>query len=145
MKQPARRVCWISAAVPVSSAAALRPLAREVYLSDVNLLAVACAQVTAEFNDIPPAQVHAADVYSGLPAEFDLIVSNPPFHEGFETSSAVIQRIIDGAPDHLRQGGQLILVANAFLPYEALMQARLADLRVLAQTNRFKVLAARKA
>ncbi len=124
---------------------ALGHAARSVQMVDVNLLAVECARASAQLNDLPHAAVYPSDVYSEVPpVSFDLIVSNPPFHKGFELTQNIASQIITGAPAHLKPGGRLVLVANAFLPYEALMQAHLTSVHVLAQDNRYKVLVGQK-
>ncbi len=121
--------------------AALGRWARRVHMTDVNLLAVECARVTARLNPLGDAQVYPSDVYSDVPdTRFDLIISNPPFHKGFDVSKDAAARIISGAAEHLKPGGRLVLVANVFLPYERIMQAGLGRVRTLAQDNRYKVL-----
>ena len=46
-----------------------------------------------------------------------MIISNPPFHDGMQTSLDAAQTLIRGAVRHLNSGGELRIVANAFLPY----------------------------
>ena len=112
---------------------------------DSNLLAVQCARTSTEINHLENVSVSPSDVYSAIgETRFDLIISNPPFHQGFDTSREITQRIIAGASDALKPGGQLILVANGFLPYEALMQERLSGVRSLAEDTQFKVLIGHK-
>ena len=62
-----------------------------------------------------------------------------------DTSRETVQAIIADASDYLKPGGELILVANAFLPYEALIQQCLGGVRSLAENNRYKVLIGEKA
>ena len=123
----------------------LAPIARSVHMVDSNLLAVQCARTSTEINHLENVSVSPSDVYSAIgETRFDLIISNPPFHQGFDTSREITQRIIAGASDALKPGGQLILVANGFLPYEALMQERLSGVRSLAEDTQFKVLIGHK-
>ncbi|WP_457292125.1 methyltransferase, partial [Pseudomonas azotoformans] len=70
---------------------------------------------------------------------FDMIISNPPFHEGLQTSLHAAEQLIRGAAKHLNIGGHLRIVANAFLPYAALLDATFGSHEVLAQNGRFKV------
>ena len=120
---------------------ALGKNAQSTHLVDVDLLAVQCARTSVMLNQVAHASVYPSDVYSDVTGgPFDLIISNPPFHQGFDVSRDVTARIIAGAPDHLKPGGHLVLVANAFLPYETEMQQHLKSVRVLAQDSRYKVL-----
>ncbi|MFT4197426.1 MAG: class I SAM-dependent methyltransferase, partial [Pseudoxanthomonas sp.] len=86
---------------------------------------------------------HWHDVAAGLPRRFDLIVSNPPFHAlGRGDRPDLGRRFIEVAAAALVPGGQCWLVANRHLPYEATLQARFAQVRVAAQGQGFKVIAA---
>lgn len=113
-----------------------------VTMTDVNLLAVAAARRNAPLAGVP-VDVVAGDVYSGVAGRrFDLIVSNPPFHQGKMVDYAMPQRLIAEAGEHLAPGGRLVLVANAFLPYDRLMRERLGEVAVVAATRQYRVLAA---
>lgn len=79
------------------------------------------------------------DVSVGLAKKYDVIVSNPPFHQGRADLPGLGQRFIDVAADALHSDGQLWLVANRHLPYEATLSARFSHVRVAAQDDAFKV------
>jgi 16S rRNA (guanine1207-N2)-methyltransferase len=115
--------------------------ARRVLMTDESLLAVRCAQESVRLNALTNAEVRTADVYSGVEERFDAILANPPFHRQIEVTTGVAQEIIRGAAAHLTPGGRLIIVANAFLGYERLMeQQHLSAVEKLALTNRYVVL-----
>jgi 16S rRNA (guanine1207-N2)-methyltransferase len=127
----------------VIGAVAGRRGAGSVTMTDVNLLAAAAARRNAGLAGVP-VEVVAGDVYGGVgERRFDLIVSNPPFHQGKVVDYDVPQRLIAEAVDHLNPGGRLVIVANAFLPYDRLMRERLGAVEVLAATRQYRVLAAR--
>lgn len=86
--------------------------------------------------------VYWHDVTAGLPRTYDAIVCNPPFHQGRADLPALGQAFIRAAADALRPQGQLWLVANRHLPYEATLAARFADVRLLAERDGFKALLA---
>ncbi|MGC4192287.1 MAG: class I SAM-dependent methyltransferase [Thermomicrobiales bacterium] len=123
---------------------ALRRGAHEMVMTDVNLLAVAAVRETIRRDGIAAARVMAGDVYDGLaPGErFDLIVSNPPFHQGKTVDYEMPQRLVREAASHLSSDGRLVIVANAFLPYERLLEDCFRVVQELANTRRFKVLLA---
>jgi 16S rRNA (guanine1207-N2)-methyltransferase len=105
---------------------------------DTDMLSVEAARRTAAANGVA-VDVVAADVFPHG-GTFDLIVSNPPFHEGAETSLSVAFRLIDGAPARLAPGGKLRIVANRFLPYaERLTKAFGASPVVVAESGRYRV------
>ncbi|MGN6032824.1 MAG: class I SAM-dependent methyltransferase, partial [Thermomicrobiales bacterium] len=123
---------------------AMRGGAGEVVITDVNLLAVAAVGESLRRGGLAGARAVAGDVYNGLEAgeRFDLIVSNPPFHQGKAVDYGMPQRLIGEAPVHLVPDGRLVIVANAFLPYERLLEDRFRVVKELANTRRFKVLLA---
>lgn len=88
---------------------------------------------------------HWHDVTTGLGRRFDVIVSNPPFHaQGSVDRPDIGRRFISAAAEALHPGGSLWLVANRHLPYEAELAARFASVRVVEQTQGFKVFEAVK-
>lgn len=121
--------------------AALAPNVAQVIMTDDNLLAVRCARATIADSDLKNAMVAASDVYAALKGQtFDLIVSNPPFHQKFDVNAKVAQNIIRKAPNYLKQGGRLVIVANEFLKYEPEFEANFSQFRVIARNNKFKVI-----
>ncbi|WP_127960279.1 16S rRNA (guanine(1207)-N(2))-methyltransferase RsmC [Serratia microhaemolytica] len=112
-------------------------------LSDVNAAALASSEATLAANNLQ-GEVLTSNVYSNITGYFDMIVSNPPFHDGLTTSLSAAQTLIRGAVKHLTIGGELRLVANAFLPYPDILDATFGNHEVLAQNGRFKVYKARR-
>lgn len=100
--------------------------------------AIDASRATLAANDIE-AEVIASNVYSDIQGRFDMIISNPPFHDGLQTSFHAAEMLIRGATGHLHVGGKLRIVANSFLPYPALLDAAFGSHEVLAQNGRFKV------
>lgn len=85
--------------------------------------------------------LHWHDLAHGVESGcFSYVVMNPPFHQGKETDSTLGQTFIRVAARALRKGGQLCLVANKHLPYEATMQSAFSGFRVAAERDGFKVL-----
>lgn len=106
---------------------------------DVSAFAVSACRRTLDANACE-GRVVESDVYSALAGErFDLIVSNPPFHQERDITYGPSARLIEQARDHLTPRGQLVLVANAFLPYPDLLDRAFGGFEVLADDRRFKV------
>ncbi|MDD1842954.1 methyltransferase, partial [Pseudomonas aeruginosa] len=85
-------------------------------LCDVSAPAVEASRATLAANGLA-GDVFASNVFSEVNGRFDMIISNPPFHDGLQTSLEAAQALIRGAVRHLNSGGELRIVANAFLPY----------------------------
>lgn len=76
--------------------------------------------------------------------KYDLVIMNPPFHDGHAADPALGQTMIKTAITALKNGGRLMLVANRGLPYEALLTSSFKDSGEICRNSRFKVLWARK-
>ncbi|WAM54351.1 methyltransferase [Vreelandella venusta] len=116
----------------------------QVTAVDVSAFAVEACRRTLAVNQLS-GRVLESDVYSVLGGEqFDLIVSNPPFHQEREITYGPSARLISEAPNHLSAKGQLVLVANAFLPYPDVLESTFGGFETLADNRRFKVYRAAK-
>ncbi|EHP2123550.1 16S rRNA (guanine(1207)-N(2))-methyltransferase RsmC [Salmonella enterica] len=107
-------------------------------LCDVSAPAVEASRATLAANGLE-GEVFASNVFSEVKGRFDMIISNPPFHDGVQTSLDAAQTLIRGAVRHLNSGGELRIVANAFLPYPKILDETFGFHEVIAQTGRFKV------
>jgi 16S rRNA (guanine1207-N2)-methyltransferase len=107
-------------------------------LCDVSAPAVEASRATLAANGIE-GEVIASNVYSEINGRFDMIISNPPFHDGMQTSLDAAHQLIRGAARHLNMGGELRIVANAFLAYPNVLDEVFGSHEVIAQTGRFKV------
>lgn len=76
--------------------------------------------------------------------KYDLIVMNPPFHQGRAAEPGIGQAMIKAASGALKSGGQLLMVANRGLPYDHELKASFKDVRELRNEGGFRVFAARK-
>lgn len=95
-------------------------------LCDVSAPAVEASRATLAANGLE-GEVFASNVFSEVKGRFDMIISNPPFHDGMQTSLDAAQTLIRGAVRHLNSGGELRIVANAFLPYPKILDETFGD------------------
>ncbi len=70
--------------------------------------------------------------------KYDVILMNPPFHEGTHAVPALGQALITTAAHALKPSGSLYMVANRHLPYEKTLQALFSRINPLADENGFK-------
>jgi 16S rRNA (guanine1207-N2)-methyltransferase len=113
------------------------PNLREMHLIEADARALACAR--ANVTD-PRAQFHWADATQprrGLRA--DLVVMNPPFHQGRAAQPALGAAFIGAAAAMLSPSGTLWMVANRHLPYEGTLAAAFREVEELAGTPAFKL------
>jgi 16S rRNA (guanine1207-N2)-methyltransferase len=113
-----------------------------VTLADASAFALYAARRTFEANSLSAERIVASDVFSHVDGPFDLIISNPPFHQGIATNYEIVSSFFAGCASRLKPGGRVIIVANKFLPYERQMAEALTSPVVVAQNDKFKVLSA---
>ncbi|MBP2236000.1 16S rRNA (guanine1207-N2)-methyltransferase [Sinorhizobium kostiense] len=112
----------------------------------------------ADYEALEAARVNMATNASSTPARFywhdltaeetrdkyDLIVMNPPFHEGHAAEPALGAAMIRAAAKALKHGGRLMLVANRGLPYEQVLSETFQQSGETCRNARFKVLWAKR-
>ena len=90
-------------------------------VSSVDLVEADHAALAAARRNVtdPRARFHWADALDFKIDQVDHVVTNPPFHQGRKVDPALGQGFIRAAARLLKPKGQLWLVANRHLPYEA--------------------------
>jgi 16S rRNA (guanine1207-N2)-methyltransferase len=117
-----------------------------VTMVDASLAAVAMAQRSVEQSGLAGLRnIHVlpSDGVQAVSSQrFDLVVTNPPFHQGGIQTTEIAERFIRGAAQILRPGGRFYLVANRFLKYEPVMRACFSTVQEVGGDKRYKVLRA---
>ncbi|MEX0953818.1 MAG: class I SAM-dependent methyltransferase [Rhizobiaceae bacterium] len=75
---------------------------------------------------------------------YDVIVMNPPFHQGRAAQPDIGVTMIGAALGSLKRGGRLFMVANKGLPYDEVLQAGSLRHGELARDQHYRVLWAMK-
>jgi 16S rRNA (guanine1207-N2)-methyltransferase len=115
----------------------------EVRLVDSSAAAVEAARRSLTALELDPEAVRPADGWRGIDGDFDLIVTNPPFHQGVDTDRRATEGFLDGARERLGKGGRLLVVANAFLPWSERLAGRFAQVETVARDRRWQLIEAR--
>ena len=105
--------------------------------------ALACARKNLSGHE-KPIGYHWHDVTTGLPDTYDTIVMNPPFHSGQTMDVDLGRAFLSVAIKALRREGEMLLVANRQLPYEAALDGSGLAWRIAAENKTYKLLFARK-
>ncbi|PXX91114.1 class I SAM-dependent methyltransferase [Marinobacter vulgaris] len=139
--EPAARVLDLACGNGVLGLAALAENPElAVTFSDVSSQAVASARNNA-LNAFPEAEV---DFYhsDGIPEEagrFQLIILNPPFHEGGVVGDHIALRLFRQVARHLVPGGRMLMVGNRHLGYHRSLKRFFSTVRQLDADPRFVV------
>ncbi|EJL51779.1 16S RNA G1207 methylase RsmC [Rhizobium sp. CF122] len=116
----------------------------DLYEANHAALEAAKANLAENCPDVP-ARFFWLDLAGELVKDkYDLIIMNPPFHEGHAAEPSLGQAMIKTAASALRGGGRLLLVANRGLPYEPVLAANFKESGETCRNARFKVLWAKK-
>jgi 16S rRNA (guanine1207-N2)-methyltransferase len=135
------RVLDAGCGIGILGIAASRRGAGSVDLIDASLLAVATTAKNIVATSTPHARVLASDAFQAVADErYDLIVSNPPFHAGKGVTYDVAHTFIAHGRQLLRSGGRIILVANRFLAYDAILRQHYRRVERLVESAGFHVL-----
>lgn len=113
--------------------------------SDDDADAVAATRATLEASGLAREGVDVvweASLADAADAGADLVVLNPPFHDGTAVDATLVQELLDAAGRVLRPGGQLWLVHNSLLRYRDEVADRIGPVRQRARDRRFTVLSA---
>jgi 16S rRNA (guanine1207-N2)-methyltransferase len=126
-------------------AAARRAPRGRVVLADSDVRAVESARRTLAANEVADSEVLLSDcAFAVLDEMFDVVVTNPPFHQGVGVDYEVACQFVRDAARVLRPGGRLFLVANRFLRYTDLIVEVFGNVETAYADSRYHVLAARK-
>ena len=123
--------------------AALRNHEAEVTALDDSAAAAESAALNAACNGLAHRLkvLHAFSLDSAS-GRFDLILSNPPFHQGARISLDASLEMFQAAAGKLVPGGGLCIVANRHLGYAAHLRRLFGNCRERAGTGKFTVLEA---
>ncbi|WP_417566086.1 class I SAM-dependent methyltransferase [Marinobacter sp.] len=112
----------------------------QVCFNDVSSQAVLSARHNVEraFPDAEVAFVHADGIEPGQ-GRFDLILLNPPFHEGGVIGDHIALRLFEQAARHLSPGGILLLVGNRHLGYHRSLHRHFSSVYQLDASPKFVV------
>ncbi len=115
--------------------------AATLYFVDDSALAIQSARDSAALNALRnPAHFIQDDALEHFGEKIDVIVCNPPFHEGNKIHTDIAARMFRGAGHQLTPMGSLYIVANRHLDYRALLVPFFASVKLLQGNNKFIIL-----
>jgi 16S rRNA (guanine1207-N2)-methyltransferase len=106
--------------------------------TDNNAAALTCIEYNAKQHDAD-INVVAADCAIGIDACYDLILCNPPFHQGFDVDSNLTKKFINQAYSHLKKDGSALFVVNQFINIQKYAEPLFSEIIELTSDKQFKV------
>lgn len=126
---------WLAMALPDAS----------IRASDDDADAVVATRATLEASGLSRDGIEVAwetSLADAAAENADLVVMNPPFHDGTAIDATLVQDLLDAAGRVLRPGGQLWMVHNSLLRYRDEVEDRIGPVRERVRDRRFTVLSA---
>ncbi|OHU88490.1 MULTISPECIES: methyltransferase [Pseudoalteromonas] len=114
-----------------------------LFCSDVSALAIYATQQTLALNSLD-ADCILSDGLQEVSDQFNLIISNPPFHTGIATDYGIAERFLEQTKGFLKPSGQVQIVANNFLKYPPILEQQFGQFTILAKNTKFTVYQAKK-
>ncbi|MEM1412113.1 MAG: methyltransferase [Pseudomonadota bacterium] len=148
LTQRPRQVLDLGCGTGVIGAAALRLQPElDLTLADSSALALEASRATLNANAltarcVPSDGLSAFQGHEGARHRFDLVLSNPPFHEGHHERDDRGAGVFEGIERVLAPGGRLVLVVNTHLPWPRWLDQQFGGHEVLAHNRRFQLLSA---
>lgn len=126
---------------------ALRRADVRVIASDQSAVAVASARATAEANGVGDrVEVRREDAGEGIPDGWaDLVLLNPPFHNGAALDLRVGRMLVAAAARILAPGGELWTVYNSHLDYRSALRKLVGPTRQVDRNRKFTITASTRA
>ena len=107
--------------------------------TDNNAAALNAIRLNAEMWD-QKIDVIAADAGKGITRQFDLILCNPPFHQGFSVSGELTDKFLQSTQKLLTKNGVAYFVVNSFVGIESRSDKKKLHIKTILNNKKFKVL-----
>lgn len=108
-------------------------------LTDNNAAALTAAQANVQANKLA-GEVIAADAGRNIDSEVDLLLCNPPFHQGFNVDGDLTDKFLRSAQRLLAPDGVALFVVNQFIPLERKASGLFKDISLILDNGSFKVI-----
>jgi 16S rRNA (guanine1207-N2)-methyltransferase len=126
----------------IGLACATLPRVSHVHMVDTAWIAVEAMKRTIAANadrEITPIVTEHADVLTANSGPFDVVITNPPFHDGREEDRQLIARFARAAAQRLRPRGRFLAVCNTHLAYREPLSSHFARVEIAWEDNRYRV------
>ncbi|WP_421869598.1 methyltransferase [Motiliproteus sp.] len=139
LSQPTPKVLDLGCGYGYLSVKAFRQGVESIRATDNNAAAVMACRQNFERLEIP-GDVVADNCAAGINERHDLVLCNPPFHQGFSVEGELTDRFIATAARLCNRDGLAVFVVNRFIPLERKASSHFGKIETLADNGSFKVL-----
>ena len=115
----------------------------EFIATDNNITAVEMCKKNFSLHQLV-GEVLVDDCGSTIQSLADVVLCNPPFHQGFETSGDLTSRFLASAHRILKKHGVALFVVNSFIGIEKKAKGLFSTIEVFENNGSFKLITLRK-
>ena len=116
---------------------------KKLYTTDNNAAALLAIDENAKQNNID-IEYWPDDVGKNIDRSFDLVLSNPPFHQGFDHQKSITQEFIGQMARLTSPTGTALVVVNQFIGLQPLAAKVFSNVEIVAENKSFKVFSCRR-
>ena len=116
--------------------------AENVTMVDINPVAIEVAKRNAICNNMEAINIIQSDgLHNIIDQDFDLILSNPPYHEDFH----VPKNFIENGFYHLKYGGRMVMVTKRYKWYRNKFESVFGGVRVVEENEYYVFISQKRA
>lgn len=116
--------------------------AENVTMIDCNPVAIELAKKNASYHDLGAIHIFQSDGLNNIvERDFDLILSNPPYHADFH----VPKNFIESGFHHLKYGGHMIMVTKRYQWYKNKLQSVFGGVKVIGENGYYIFISEKRA
>lgn len=122
----------------------MNPQAR-IYFSDDSAMAILSSKTNYANNFNDDANFFWTNCFEGQPKNsVDLVLCNPPFHQGNTIGDFIAWQMFQDAYDSLKPGGILRVIGNSHLGYQVKLKKLFGNSNIVATNSKFIICDAKK-
>ncbi|VFP77795.1 class I SAM-dependent methyltransferase [Buchnera aphidicola] len=110
----------------------------DLTLTDIYDTAIWCSKKNLKKNDCI-GKVLFSNIYSKINTKYNLIVSNPPFHNNLNITVSLIHKIIKNSTKFLKKRGELRIVISSFISYKTIFKNKNINFNIILKKNRYTI------
>lgn len=107
--------------------------------TDNNATALLCAKANSEKSTLT-INIIADDCAKNINETFDLILCNPPFHQGFSHDKSLTEKFLQQTKKHLAPKGIAVFVVNEFIQFPESQLKLFSQHTIFAKEHGFKII-----
>lgn len=110
-----------------------------IVATDNNAAAILAAKANQALIETP-CSVVVSDCANTIDEQFDLVLCNPPFHQGFEHTQDLTKKFLSVCANKLKPSAQALVVVNEFIAVEKVAKSLFKEIKTLTHMKGFKVI-----